>query len=66
MSKTLFKPCMKEQISQKSYTLQDNEITIMSQYVYIQYHTFLKKCTKDNKTKKVALKIDNMHFFDQL
>ena len=68
MSKTLFKLCMKMQVGQKSYTLQDEEITMMSQYEYMQYHTFLKKCTKDNKMKKkkVTLKIDNLHFFDQL
>ena len=43
MSKTLFKPGMKEQVGQKSYILQDDEITTMSRYVYMQYHTFLKK-----------------------
>ena len=26
----------------------------------------LKKCTKDNKIKKVTLKIDNMHFTEIL
>ena len=64
MSKTLFKSGMKVQTDQKSYTLQDDEITMMSRYVYMQYHTFLKKCTKDNE--KVLLKIDNLHFFGQL
>ena len=66
MSKILFKPGMKEQVGQKNYILQDDEITTMSWYVYMQYHTFLKKSTKDNKMKKVTLKIDNMHFFGQL
>ena len=37
----------------------------MSRYVYMHYHTFLKQCTKDNKMKKVTLKIDNMHFFSK-
>ena len=46
MSETLFKPGMKVQVGQKSYILQDEEITTMSQYVYEQYHTFLKKYTK--------------------
>ena len=32
----------------------------------MQYYSFLMKCTKGNKMKKVALKIDSMHFFDQL
>ena len=66
MSKTLFKPNTKVQVGQKSYALQDDEITMMLWYVYMQYHTFLKKSTKDNKMKKVTLKIDNRHFFGQL
>ena len=66
MSKTLFKLGMKVQVGQKSYTLQDDGISKMLQYVHMQYHTFLKKFTKDNKMKKVTLKIDNIHFFGQL
>ena len=66
MSKTLFKPGMKEQVGQKSYTSQDDKITMILWHVHMQYHTFLKKFTKDNRMKKVTLKIDNMHFFGQL
>ena len=63
MSKRLFKPGIKVQVGQKSCALQDDGITTMSWYVYMQYHTTLKimyKC--DNKMKKVTLKTDNMHF----
>ena len=58
MSKALFKPGMKVQVGQKSYTLRDDEMTTASRYVSMQYRTFLKKCTIDNKMKKVTMKID--------
>ena len=49
MSKTLFKPGMKGQVGQKSYILQDEEITKMSTVCVHEYHTFLKKFTKDKE-----------------
>ena len=43
MSKKLFKLGMYVQVGQNSYTLQDDEITTKSRYVYLQYQTFKKK-----------------------
>ena len=31
--------------------------------MYVQYHTFLMKCTKGNKIKKVTLKMDKICIF---
>ena len=54
MSKTLFKPGMKEQIGQKKYILQEDEITTMSSCVHAIPHIFFKKkSTKDNEMKKL-------------
>ena len=37
---------------------------IQAMHVYVHYHTFLIQCTKGNRMKKIALKIDkNMQFF---
>ena len=66
ISTTIWTICMKVQVGQKSLTLWDGQITMISWYVYTQYHTFLIKCAKGNKMKKVTLKIDNIHFFGQL
>ena len=54
---------IKVQGGQKSLTLCNDEIIkICKLYmcVCVQYHTFLIKCIKSNKMKKITLKIDEI------
>ena len=54
--------CLTEgvKVSQKIYAMTNLHHNMQDIHVYVQYETFLIKCTKGNKMKKVKLKIDKI------